>query len=82
MTGEPDDIDFDRIRAEIDEEVRLRRAGGDWPVGMDKELEELFGELSGELTDDKLIELNGRVDVDGEDPKDVAADFLSEIGIA
>ena len=46
MTGDPDDIDFDRIRAEIDEEVRLRRAGGDWPVGMDKELEELFGELS------------------------------------
>jgi SAM-dependent methyltransferase len=40
------EIDFDRIRAEIDEEVRLRRAGGDWPIGMDKELEELFGELS------------------------------------
>ena len=44
-------------------------------------LEELFGELSGELTDDRLIELNGRVDVDGEAPEDVAADFLSEIGI-
>ena len=45
-------------------------------------LEELFGTISGELTDDKLIELNGRVDVDGEAPADVAADFLSEIGIA
>ena len=45
-------------------------------------LEELFGQLSGELTDDTLIGLNSRVDVDGEDPKDVAADFLSEIGIA
>ena len=45
-------------------------------------LEELFGEISAELTDDKLTELNARVDVDGEDPKDVAADFLSEIGIA
>ncbi len=44
-------------------------------------LEELFGQLSGELTDDRLIELNGRVDVDGEAPEDVAADFLSEIGI-
>ena len=45
-------------------------------------LEDLFGQLSGELTDDKLIELNSRVDVDGEDPADVAADFLGEIGIA
>ena len=43
--------------------------------------EELFGELSGELTDDTLIGLNSRVDVDGEAPADVAADFLSEIGI-
>jgi len=45
-------------------------------------LEDLFGQISGELTDDKLIELNSRVDVDGEDPADVAADFLGEIGIA
>ena len=44
--------------------------------------DELFEQISGELTDDKLTELNGRVDVDGEDPKDVAADFLSEIGVA
>ena len=45
------------------------------------ELEELFTQLSGELTDDKLIELNSRVDVDGEAASDVAADFLEEIGI-
>jgi osmoprotectant transport system substrate-binding protein len=44
-------------------------------------LEELFGDISAELTDDTLTELNGRVDVDGEAPADVAADFLSEIGI-
>ncbi len=46
------------------------------------ELEELFTQLSGELTDDKLIELNSRVDVDGEAASDVAADFLGEIGMA
>ncbi len=45
-------------------------------------LEELFGTISGELTDDTLIDLNSRVDVDGEAPADVAADFLQEIGIA
>ncbi len=44
-------------------------------------LEELFGQISGELTDDTLIGLNSRVDLDGEDPRDVAADFLGEIGI-
>jgi len=47
-----------------------------------EKLEELFGQISGELTDDTLIDLNSRVDVDGEDPSDVAADFLSDIGIA
>jgi osmoprotectant transport system substrate-binding protein len=45
-------------------------------------LEELFGAISEELTDDKLTELNARVDVDGEAPADVAADFLEEIGVA
>ena len=44
-------------------------------------LEELFGTISAELTDDTLSELNGRVDIDGEAPADVAADFLGEIGI-
>lgn len=47
-----------------------------------EQFEDLFGQISAELTDDKLTELNARVDVDGEDPADVAADFLSEIGIA
>jgi osmoprotectant transport system substrate-binding protein len=47
-----------------------------------EKLEDLFGQISGELTDDRLIELNSRVDVDGEDPSDVAGDFLSDIGIA
>jgi osmoprotectant transport system substrate-binding protein len=46
-----------------------------------EQFEELFGEISGELTDEKLTELNARVDVDGEDPRDVARDFLEEIGI-
>lgn len=44
--------------------------------------DELFGAISAELTDEQLTQLNARVDVDGEDPADVAADFLSEAGLA
>jgi osmoprotectant transport system substrate-binding protein len=47
-----------------------------------EKFDDLLGQVSEALTDDKLTELNARVDVDGEDPKDVAADFLSEIGLA
>ena len=46
------------------------------------EYDELFGAISAELTDEELTKLNARVDVDGEDPADVAADFLSEAGLA
>jgi osmoprotectant transport system substrate-binding protein len=41
----------------------------------------LFGRIAEELTDDKLTELNAKVDVDGERPSDVAEDFLTEIGV-
>jgi len=47
-----------------------------------EKFDDLLGQVSEALTDDKLTELNARVDVDGEDPKDVAADFVSEIGLA
>ena len=46
------------------------------------EYDELFGAISAELTDETLTKLNARVDVDGEDPADVAKDFLSEAGLA
>jgi glycine betaine/choline ABC-type transport system substrate-binding protein len=45
-------------------------------------LEELFGTISGRAHRRQAHELNARVDVDGEAPRDVAADFLSEIGVA
>ncbi|WP_336082693.1 glycine betaine ABC transporter substrate-binding protein [Nocardia sp. SSK8] len=40
------------------------------------ELRELLGTISERLTDDLMQELNGRVDIDGEDPADVAYDWL------
>ncbi|GGL01888.1 glycine betaine ABC transporter substrate-binding protein [Nocardia jinanensis] len=40
------------------------------------ELAPLLATISGLLTDDLMQELNGRVDIDGEDPSDVAYDWL------
>lgn len=41
---------------------------------------DLFNPLAATLTDEVLIELNARVDVDGEDPADVAWDYLTTQG--
>jgi osmoprotectant transport system substrate-binding protein len=46
------------------------------------EYDELFGAIAAKLTDDQLTKLNARVDVDGEDPADVAKSFLSDAGLA
>ena len=46
-----------------------------------KEYDELFGAISAKLTDEALTQLNARVDVDGEDPADVAQAFLDEAGL-
>ena len=43
--------------------------------------DELFGAISAELTDETLTALNAQVDVDGEDPADVAQQFLEEKGL-
>ena len=42
MSAEPDPIDFTRLTAEINEEVRRRRAAGDFPPGLERELDSLF----------------------------------------
>ena len=42
------------------------------------EIAELFAPLSQLLTDEKMQELNARVDVDGEDCTTIALDFLKE----
>ncbi len=41
----------------------------------------LFGAITDLLTNDTMQELNGRVDIDGEAPEDVAREFLIENGI-
>ncbi|GEM32255.1 glycine/betaine ABC transporter substrate-binding protein [Nocardia neocaledoniensis NBRC 108232] len=45
------------------------------------ELRELLGTISERLSDDLMQELNGRVDIDGEDPADVAYDWLRGEGL-
>lgn len=45
------------------------------------QLRDLFAPIANELTGDTLTKLNARVDVDGEKPETVAADFLAESGI-
>ncbi|MBF6347687.1 MULTISPECIES: glycine betaine ABC transporter substrate-binding protein [Nocardia] len=44
-------------------------------------LRELLGTISERLTDDLMQDLNGRVDIDGEDPADVAYDWLKSEGL-
>jgi osmoprotectant transport system substrate-binding protein len=44
------------------------------------DIEELFGPVAEALTDEVLLDLNARVDVDGEDPTGVAQDWLKEAG--
>lgn len=45
------------------------------------ELGPLLGTISQRLTDDLMRELNGRVDIDGEDPADVAYDWLKSANL-
>lgn len=45
------------------------------------EIEDVLNELMGALTTEKLTELNGRIAVDREKAKDVAAGFLEEEGL-
>lgn len=45
------------------------------------QLEALIAPLSRDLTDDLMQDLNGRIDIDGEDPADVAYDWLQNEGL-
>lgn len=44
------------------------------------EIEELLAPVTEKLTDEELIAMNARVDVDGEEPTDVAMEWLQEQG--
>ncbi len=48
---------------------------------LDGEVEDLLNSISALLTTDLMTELNSRVNVDQEDPEDVATDFLEEQGL-
>lgn len=48
---------------------------------LDDTITERLNAISAALTTDNVTELNGRVEIDGEDPADVAADFLEENGL-
>jgi osmoprotectant transport system substrate-binding protein len=45
------------------------------------EVTELLNAVSAALTTENMTELNGRVEIDGEDPADVAEAFLTEQGL-
>ena len=44
-------------------------------------MEEVLNEVSASLDVETMRELNGQVDLDQEDPEDVAAEYLEEAGI-
>jgi osmoprotectant transport system substrate-binding protein len=45
------------------------------------EIAELIGTLSARLTDDVMRDLNGKVDIEGQEPSEVAYDWLIEEGL-
>jgi osmoprotectant transport system substrate-binding protein len=45
------------------------------------QIADVFAQITSRLTDEVMIELNGRVDVDGEDPADVALDWMVSEGL-
>lgn len=48
---------------------------------LNDEIAELLNAVSAELTTENMTELNGRVEIDKEDPATVAEDFLTEVGL-
>ena len=48
---------------------------------LNDEIAELLNAVSAELTTENMTELNGRVEIDKEDPATVATDFLTEVGL-
>ncbi|MEA2452640.1 MAG: osmoprotectant transport system substrate-binding protein [Actinomycetota bacterium] len=69
----------------LEDDQSLQTAENITPVVRDDllndEITELLNAVSAELTSEIMIELNGRVELDKEDPADVATDFLTEAGL-
>jgi osmoprotectant transport system substrate-binding protein len=69
----------------LEDDQQLQNAENITPVVrtevLDDEIEELLNAVSATLTTENITELNGRVEIDGEDPADVAAAHLTEEGL-
>ena len=76
----------DRGWVVLEDDKQLQQAENITPVvndeASDPAIAELLNQVSAALTTDNITELNGRVEIDGEDPADVAADFLESEGIS
>ena len=69
----------------LEDDMALQNAENITPVvrseALNDEIEQLLNDVSATLTTENITELNGRVEIDSEDPADVAADHLSEEGL-
>jgi glycine betaine/choline ABC-type transport system substrate-binding protein len=76
----------DRGWVVLEDDKQLQQAENIAPVvnqeASDPGIAELLNQVSAALTTENITELNGRVEIDGEDAADVAADFLSSEGIS
>lgn len=70
----------------LEDDEGLQQAENITPIvreeALDEAVEASLNAVSAALTTDNITELNGRVEIDGEDPADVAADFIESEGIA
>ena len=69
----------------LEDDQQLQNAENITPVVrsevLDDEIEELLNSVSATLTTENITVLNGRVEIDGEDPADVANAHLTEEGL-
>jgi osmoprotectant transport system substrate-binding protein len=69
----------------LDDDQDLQTAENITPVVrteiLNDEITELLNAVSAELTTENVTELNGRVEIDKDDPATVAEDFLTEMGL-
>ncbi|MGH2678786.1 MAG: glycine betaine ABC transporter substrate-binding protein [Actinomycetota bacterium] len=69
----------------LEDDQNLQAADIITPVARTEILDDVIAErldaISAALTTENIIDLNGRVELDGEDPADVAADFLESEGL-
>ena len=70
----------------LEDDRGLQQAENITPIvrqeALDDTIEGSLNAVSAALTTENITELNGRVEIDGEDPADVAGDFIESEGIA